>query len=164
MSALGQQQTKRYHRAMSALVPKADSKSLLLPFAGNDIGPQRLDVGRLKQITPRRHVVFAFAHRIGEARILLGRKRAQIETASRIVHAWPMTRHAIGRVDIRAPVDLLLRELRLLRLLRSGARADEHEAEAENIEGFHFFLRPSDYSGINANVDTEPPLGTLSAA
>ena len=59
-------------------------RELLLPFAGNDIGPQRLDVGWLKQIAPWRHVVFAVAHRIGEARILLGRKRAQIETAPRI--------------------------------------------------------------------------------
>src|SRR6266545_3274113 len=134
-------------------------RGMLFLFAGHDIGPQRFDVGGLQHVAPRRHVVLSLDHRICKARELPGRKGAQVEAASRVVHLPPMTRHAIGRVERGAVADLLGSEW-----LRLGARAGEHEAEAADVAKLHRCRGRFGYCGINANVHTEPPVGTLSTA
>src|SRR2546422_8931166 len=94
------------------------ASALFLLVAGHDVGPQRLDVGGLEHIAPRRHVVLALDHGSCKARELPGRKGSQIEAAAGVVHLPPVTRHTIGRVELGAVADLRLREL-----LRLGAGA-----------------------------------------
>src|SRR5260370_37639005 len=81
-----------------------------LVFPGHDIGPQRFEVAGLTHVAPGRHVVLALGDRIGKARILPRRKRAQIEAAAGVVHGRPMAWHTVGGIDLGALVDLLARE------------------------------------------------------
>src|SRR5919204_1926713 len=107
---------------------------------GDDIGPQRLDVLRLQQSAPRRHLVLAAGDRVYEALALAVRELAQVEGALRVLHARAVAGGAVAFVNRGAALDLL----RLGRLRGSRAADDDR------------------YSGSSANVHTEPPGATLS--
>ncbi len=66
-----------------------------------------------------------------------------------------MTRRTVGRVEVRALLDLLRGKWRTPGVLRYGARADEREPKREGKAGTRI------HSDINANVQTEPPAGTI---
>src|SRR4030081_3326519 len=87
--------------------------------------------------------------------MVLPRKFSQILRPFRVGEARPVTGLAMGFVERRAFPDFFRRER--LPLLRRRARAGEPRDEAE--ESHSLFAR---YSGINANVHTGPPVGTLS--
>src|SRR6267143_404252 len=129
---------------------------LLLPFPGNDVGPQRFDVVGLEHIFPRRHVSHAVGHGIDEACMVLPRKFSQILRPLRVGEARSVTGLAVSLVEPRAFPDLLRGERLAACVLRGGARAREREAEGEPAAASRL------HSGISANVHTEPPAGTLS--
>src|SRR6266852_1773769 len=124
----------------------------LLLFPRDDVRPQRFDVVGFEHIAPRRHVAHAVGHGIDEARVILARKLAQILRPLRVGEARPVAGLAVGFVETRAFADLLLSER--FSVLRRGARAGEREDQGAPMSCHQ--------SGINANVHTEPPAGTLS--
>src|SRR5712691_3836166 len=142
--------------ARMAAIRNPERKVLPLPFSRDDIRPQCFDVVGLEHVAPRRHVSHAVGHRIDEARVVLARKFSQIDRPLRLGHARTVAGLAPDFVKLRALPDLLRRER--LPVLRRGARARKREADAEESH----LLRPPLSTGINANVHTEPPAGTLS--
>src|SRR5258708_5875326 len=127
-------------------------RELFFFFPGNDVRPQRVDIGGLEHIAPRGHVSHAVGHGIDEARAVLPRKFTQILGPLRIGEARPVTRLAVGFVERRTLPDLFGSER--LAVLRHGAGAREREAEGAAQSHAH--------SGIKAKVHTAPPVGTLS--
>src|SRR5215470_4973629 len=85
---------------MAGTSPAMTKAALFWLLAGDDVGPQRLDIARLQHLAPRRHVVLALGDGIGEARILLRWKRAQVEAAAGIVHVGAVAGDAVDRVDL----------------------------------------------------------------
>src|SRR5713226_188099 len=94
---------------MPASVPGFDRESLL-PLPCRHIGPQRLELIRLEEIAPGRHLVLAARHRIDEALVLVKRKFAQVERGAGVLHARAVTGRAVYGVKLGAGGDLLLRE------------------------------------------------------
>src|SRR5215470_3532049 len=92
---------------MRPLYPLGRIKS---PLSRRDIGPQRLKLVGLEEVTPWRHLVLAARHRIDEAFALVGRKLSQIECRPGILHARAVTRRAVDRVELRAHCDLIIWE------------------------------------------------------
>src|SRR5947209_19857232 len=60
--------------------------------ARDHVGPQGLDLFRLQQAAPGRHLVFAARHRIDEALALAAREFPQVGGALRVEHARAMAR------------------------------------------------------------------------
>ena len=77
-------------------------------FAGDDVGPERLDVGGLQQAAPGRHAVLAIGHRVDEAVVLVGREGAEVERSVRVVHVGAVARRTVAGVEIGAVSDLFL--------------------------------------------------------
>src|SRR5262249_49141690 len=123
------------------------------------VSPQRLDIVGRQHIAPRRHVVLAVRHRFYKTPAIVLRDRRQVERPRWILHLVAVAGRTICCIDFSARLDLLRRKFRLTGLLRHGAHAQERKAKHENPEQRHL----PGYSGINANVHTEPPVGTESA-
>lgn len=105
-------------------------------LAGDDIGPQRLDLPGFEHVIPWRHVALAVGHRIDKTVVAVARKGPQIERPLRIAHARAMAGRAMAREQRRALLDLLRRDPGVI-VLGRGARADQREAEACGCNHFH---------------------------
>ena len=129
----------------------------------NDIGPQRFDLIGIKHIVPWRHITFTVGHRINKPSVSIARKVSQIDPPLRVAHTRAVARRAMAREQRCTSFDLLWRKLRLI-AGRRGARAHERETQAYSRKNVHMLVANClPYSGINAKVHTEPPVGTRSA-
>src|SRR5436190_3817819 len=94
------------------LGPLPATRGSELPLARHHVGPQRLELLRLEEIAPGRHLVLAARDRVDEALVLVGRKFPQVEGGTGILHSRAVAGRAVDRVQIGTGRDLLLREAR----------------------------------------------------
>src|SRR6185436_6502030 len=91
-------------------VAAAGTRVSVSRLAGDDIGPQRLDLRGFEHVIPWRHVALAVGHRIDKTVVGVARKGPQIERPLRIAHARAMAGRAMAREQRRALLDLLRRD------------------------------------------------------
>src|SRR5207247_3993771 len=101
---------------MAYCVACCSREKTLSAFLPRDhVSPQRLDLFRLQQVAPGRHLILAARHRIDEALALAAREFPQVGGALRVEHACAMAGRAVARIDFRAGLELLRREASRLR-------------------------------------------------
>ena len=100
-------------RLRAAATAGVDDGSLFLRRVGPNILPERLNLFVAEHALPRRHLVLAVAHRVVEARTIVGGQSAQVEYLAGANQSVAVADLAIVAVDILAGLDLglLLRRL-----------------------------------------------------